>query len=945
MFHPLLSFVAALVLAASTEMMFAGDSPVPPTYLDCLLDFERHAESIWRGAAHTNAPPDSGYFGDGRSSGNGGIRGTCGVAVSYAVLVRSLPGDPRNPTRIERIRQALDYAANTHLTGPAGLVCVDGNRWGHGWQTALWSGSMGFACLLIQDQLPAATIEAVQRAIADEADYRTAIPPASGYINDSKAEENAWNSNVLALGASWLSTHTNANTWLEAARRYLVNTYTVPDTTGNPLAPWITTITLYPSFAMDNHGFYHPTYQMVSGMSLGDSLLMARLANPAIAAELQPFAEHNVLNVWGMLSKVVMDSGEFAYPSGLDWALHDYEQNSYYSWLAHHFNDPLARWADSNLVQLVRYRQIVNGDGRFVGESEANGFYREAVEARRTAIAWLHQIHADYTNGPSMAPEPVLEHYPDVKLILQRGEHGFVSLSYGSKIMALIEPPAESIPTNVYVTTPRLPGIIGLGALGNPTSAQLVGFTTNASGFDAELRVQNGSQGATTVRVRSTGETIAIVEVPHPAAGVSGSAANSFSAGIENHPLTGGTRLLEWAGGSATMTNRSGAVRNITNDWLCVSKRYGIAAGPAGFFRYQTASSYNRLGAAQDTLSFVPASSLGPRYAVWFPGRNAAATTSGATLIEWTASATNVVLKFPGPGGSVEEMTVALPVPPPHAAYPVAPDSVTASSSQAAYPPELAVDGDPATFWVSSGTLPGQGPTPANPEWLQFAFPRVVAVSEFEIAPRTLNGGYGPRDIEMFFDGASVFQGTMSNATLRVPLASPRSVSVARLLITSSHDPVHPTNSRNVQVVEAIFRERALPGTYAAWALSRFSAAQFDDLEISGPLADPDGDGARNLLEFAVGGDPLNGDPSLAQLQCAAPDPGWLMVTFRERKNLGDVQRFFEASPDLVDWTEVVPSQVMTMADLGEAWLREAAFPMGDEISFLRLRFEQSVSN
>src|SRR4029077_17711412 len=221
----------------------------------------------------------------------------------------------------------------------------------------------------------------------------------------------------------------------------------------------VSTITLYPSFAMENHNFYHPTYEMVAGMSSGDSLLMARLATTHTPAQLQAYAEHNVMTVWNTnLAYMLFDSGEFAYPSGLDWELHDYEQNSYLAWIAAHFNDPLARWADGRLAQLVRYRQIVNGDGTFVGPS-SGGFYREAVEARRTAIAWLHWANADFPAGPTNAPGPVVVHFPDVKIIAQRSSSAFVSISYGNNIMGMIEAAAAVLPTNVFVATPALPGV------------------------------------------------------------------------------------------------------------------------------------------------------------------------------------------------------------------------------------------------------------------------------------------------------------------------------------------------------------------------------------------------------------------------------------------------------------------------------------------------------
>src|SRR5262249_30287540 len=153
---------------------------------------------------------------------------------------------------------------------------------------------------------------------------------------------------------------------------------------------------------------------------------------------------------------------------------------------------------------------------------------------------------------------------------------------------------------------------------------QLMNFATNANGFDAELLMQNGANGSTRVYVKSTGESVAIVEVPLPSGNPLASAAESFSVGIENHHLTGRSLLLEWAGGATNVIERSGVTRYVSNRWISVSGQYGIVAGPSGYFRYNAASNYNRLGAAEDTLSFLPANSFQPRYAVWFPGKSTA---------------------------------------------------------------------------------------------------------------------------------------------------------------------------------------------------------------------------------------------------------------------------------------------------------------------------------
>lgn len=944
--------LAVVLLPLALAVVARADSQ--QIYLQCLTNFEAYAETIWSNAAYTGAPADAGFWGDGGSSGNGGIRGNSGIALMYATLVVAQPGHVRNSNRLDRLRRALNYNTATHVTGTN--KCVNGSQWGWSssssgdWQTPMWAGSMGFACLLMQTNLPAAVVSNVQRVVISEANHRAAIAPASGYVNDTKAEENAWQGNILALAAAWMNTHANGSNWLWAAKRYCVNSYTVADTTGDPLAPWISTVTLYPSFALENHGFYHPTYQMVAGMSCGDSLLMARLAHPAVAAELQPFAEHLVMAVWtNNLAAMVQDSGDFAYPAGLDWELHDFEQNSFIAWLATHFNDPLARWTDGKLAQCVRHRQIVNGDGRFVGPS-GGGFYREAVEARRTAIAWLHHANADFPTGPALPPAPVLTHNADVKVIHQRSAFGTFSVSYkNSRILAMIEPSALATPTNAFISSPRLPGILGLGALGNPTAAQLSSFTTNANGFEAELRLTNGALGTTHVYVQSTGETLAVVEVPWPAMGASATVAGSFSCGIENHPLTGGTRLLEWTGGSATVTNRSGAVRLVTNDWVCVAGRYGLAAGPGGHFRYQTASGYNRLGAAEDTLQFFSTNTFAPRYAVWFPARTAAQTAAAAAQVSWELSGTNGVLTFPGAGGSPARIVAWVPTLPvqgyPPYTLPVA--AISASSAQAGYPATNAVDGSLAGFWVSL-----YGPT-NQAEWLKAEFPRPVALARFQVAPRTDNGGYGPSAIRLVVNvtnaipaggiptsGTTVFAGEMPpTTTLDVPLPAPVHATNAVLVITGSYDRGSTNNPRNTQVVELTFLERAQPHTFGDWAVRRFTEAQLADAAISGPCADAEGDGVPNLMEFVGGGDPWTGDGTHAALRNMVAPGAAFTFQFQERRVLAGVIRVFEESPDLKAWNAVAPQSVRVVQDVSEVAVLEAVFPRDPSTRFFRVRY------
>ena len=932
-------------------------------YLQSLTNFETYGESIWHSASYSGAPPDAGYWGDGATTGNGGVRGSAGVALAYAVMVLAQPTSPNNSTRLNHLRQALNYNANTHTSGS--YVAEDGKKWGWNssspgtcssagsdWQTSLWASPTAFACFLQASNLPPATIQAVQTMLVSEANHRASVSPCSGWVGDTKAEENGWDDNVVACAAAWLSTNANAATWLTSAQSYLANTYTSSSTTGDPLASYVTTVTAYPDWAIENHGFFHPEYAMVAGEEMGDSYVMVRWMNPSLVAQLEPFAAHNVLNEWNSLNHSVFAWGELAYPDGEDWALHSYGENSYVAYLAAHLNDPVGRFADNNIAQLLRYRQSLNGNGQFVGPS-GGGFYREAVQAYRTGMAWLQWQVADYPSGPTAAPATAFEWLPDVALITHRNTNYFCSISYGpqtngsaAKIMAIIDPPPVSVPTNTYLTTPREPGIIGLGAMGYPTSGGLVSLTTNASGFTAELRLTNGTAGTTEVYVSSTGSSVAIVEVPQPFGSVTGTA-GSFCLGIQNDPLAGGSRLLQWTGGAVTVTNLSGISVNLTNAWVCVAGRYGLAAGPGGYFNYQAASGYTRLnqvgglnesGAAEDTLQYLPTNATSPRYAVWFPGNTAAQTATNAAQVTWSVSSSNATLTFPGSNGSPVQIVATLPAAPIYPPYAVGVSNVTGSSNQSGYPPTNAVDGNSATFWVSSGTAAGQGPAVSHPEWLAVSFPRQVAVAEFVVYPRYK---YGPSNVQVRLNGASVYQGTMANSAspLDVKLSPPVYATNAQLYITSSYDPSYPTSPRNVQVVEMTFYERAAPGTYGDWEMQTFTSAQLTNSTYEGPLADPDGDGVPNLVEFAAGGNPLVADASVARIQALPVGSGEFAFQYHQRKNLGDVTSILEYSTNLVNWSATLPLSVTNVSDLGTTWLMQATFPLAPGPGYFRIQY------
>jgi Concanavalin A-like lectin/glucanases superfamily/Fn3 associated len=127
--------------------------------------------------------------------------------------------------------------------------------------------------------------------------------------------------------------------------------------------------------------------------------------------------------------------------------------------------------------------------------------------------------------------------------------------------------------------------------------------------------------------------------------------------------------------------------------------------------------------------------------------------------------------------------------------------------------------------------------------------------------------------------------------TLRDPSAVPADYSAASAWGLSGNPGGTPGEENGV-----VFTQE-----FQMWRHFLFSAAELDDAQVSGPLADPDGDGNANLVEFACAASPLDG----ASVPRWSADPASAALTFiftRARRMI-DVSAALEVSGDLAAWT------------------------------------------
>jgi hypothetical protein len=127
---------------------------------------------------------------------------------------------------------------------------------------------------------------------------------------------------------------------------------------------------------------------------------------------------------------------------------------------------------------------------------------------------------------------------------------------------------------------------------------------------------------------------------------------------------------------------------------------------------------------------------------------------------------------------------------------------------------------------------------------------------------------------------------------------------------------------------------------YYGWLAQFFTAAELTnpalEAELWGLPADPEGDGKANLVEYFMGLHPRQTDvgPALE----AALEGDRLQVTFRQGRDLANVEPVIEWSNDFGDWS-AAGVVLETVGELPTVWLRRASIPVaGDSRKFVRFR-------
>jgi len=154
-----------------------------------------------------------------------------------------------------------------------------------------------------------------------------------------------------------------------------------------------------------------------------------------------------------------------------------------------------------------------------------------------------------------------------------------------------------------------------------------------------------------------------------------------------------------------------------------------------------------------------------------------------------------------------------------------------------------------------------------------------------------------------------------------------------------------PSDEQNVELRLHTFNPLLLGG-YASWRTSRFPGEMSEQELVSGPSADPDGDGVPNLLEYAFAGDPLASDRSVLPAGEVLTVNGqkYLALTYRQSLSAPDVTYHVESSSDLVSWAPAATETVTSIEndDHELITVRKTETLGSSPRKFLRIRVEMA---
>ncbi len=577
------------------------------------------------------------------------VRQNAAVALGYATILRGPYDEAAGGVPAARLAGDLAGLLRTvAITHRANfLPTSDGKPWGDQWQSAYWAGIAGEAAWLVWDRLPEDVRLLVARMVEHEANRFNTRPPDSGYLLDTKAEENAWNSEVIALAACMFPHHPNAELWQERAKVYMVNALTRAEdqksdvvVDGKPLRERVTAVTLHEDFTLENHNRVHPDYLASGGLNLRNALLYRAAGVP-----LPESMSFHVPETFAVFKEMTATNGSAFYVNGQDWWPHRHDVPlvlAAFSAVLH--GDREGAFIERATLDFFGRMHARFRDGSAWASREYN--YANAEEEMIMRYSELYLLHRMFGEGPApVSREEFLKARAGARAFERGGfvyhstPHKYASFAWRNGVMGLV-----FVDDDTWLTAPYERGLVGSLQIKDrrddqPKSLRQTVRTLD-DGFAAAAEVSRcaGSVRQWVAMVSLPGRPVLYLERLVAAEEITVEQVRTAVFGVLNEDAPGinpNQRTLYTATGPRVVVGCSDAPASefaLAGDWVNVDNRLGLVASGEGC-RYQDENRY-RHSRLREVLSAHCQDGVGTVAAGTEFGRDALLILPGATAAE-----------------------------------------------------------------------------------------------------------------------------------------------------------------------------------------------------------------------------------------------------------------------------------------------------------------------
>ena len=396
---------------------FVGETAMQNDLLQMLADFAKYMKNDFQQAQAPNSEGEAcGCFRGENTMANDerGVRPNADLSMICAFLAKYGKGKVTLPTGVtwddieEMAMKSLIFAYSTHKANKL-KVCAGNNYWGsvstsdYAWESSLWAMSVAYSAFFQWDKLTEKQRNYIYKLLKAECNYELTRSIPTGYSGDTKAEENGWEADILAATLGLFPDDALAARWFQRLREFAINSYshisdktdrTVvdPDYDSKTVAQLYKGQNLYDDYTLQNHNYFHTSYQNVVMQELGEAALALKLFQQELYGEekwkTNALMHHNKEVQTEVLNWLALTDGELAMPNGNDWSLFLYDQITSYSTNACFLRDADALMLENLAYKYIKARQKTTSDGSWLLRADV-GARRMGVEAHRVMMTWL----------------------------------------------------------------------------------------------------------------------------------------------------------------------------------------------------------------------------------------------------------------------------------------------------------------------------------------------------------------------------------------------------------------------------------------------------------------------------------------------------------------------------------------------------------------------------